>query len=278
MKKLSGVFAAVTAAVSIISAPAASAAEGNLVNFGDSIAADSPTFAYIGNRIERTFQYGSSIPGKNCIQSPTNYGHQTAQRLGLAIADYSCPGATSVANGPKFFDQVDQALADGTLNAGTRRVLITQGFNDAYNLKGWDQGHIRGAYVDAMRPQIDRIRAAAPNARIQIVGYLPITDNGRACLFHVLPSGPVFAEWRKLPFGSVSYWEDTAQWMNVDLANATGTEFVDLKVRAANHGMCAPDHERWFAGIIDFTAGGGNMPLHVNSAGHAGIANILARS
>lgn len=278
MKKLSGVFTAVIAAVSIISAPAASAAEGNLVNFGDSIAADSPTFAYIGNRIARTFQYGSSIPGKNCIQSPTNYGHQTAQRLGLTIADYSCPGATSVANGPKFFDQVDQALADGTLNAGTRRVLITQGFNDAYNLKGWDQGHIRGAYVDAMRPQIDRIRAAAPNARIQIVGYLPITDNGRACLFHVLPSGPVFAEWRKLPFGSVSYWEDTAQWMNVDLANATGTEFVDLKVRAGNHGMCAPDHERWFAGIVDFTAGGGNMPLHVNSAGHAGIADILARS
>ncbi|UWE91998.1 hypothetical protein NY052_01300 [Corynebacterium diphtheriae bv. mitis] len=44
MKKLSGVFAGVIAAVSIISAPAASAAEGNLVNFGDSIAADSPHF------------------------------------------------------------------------------------------------------------------------------------------------------------------------------------------------------------------------------------------
>lgn len=74
MKKLSGVFAAVIAAVSIISAPAASAAEGNLVNFGDSIAADSPTFAYIGNRIARTFQYGSSIPGKTASKALPTMG------------------------------------------------------------------------------------------------------------------------------------------------------------------------------------------------------------
>ena len=76
----------------------------------------------------------------------------------------------------------------------------------------------------------------------------------------------------------VRSWEDSAQWMQVDLARATGTEFVDLKGATRNNGMCANASQRYFAGLIDFTAGNGNLPIHVNARGHEALASILART
>ena len=66
--------------------------------------------------------------------------------------------------------------------------------------------------------------------------------------------------------------------MNQDLARATGTQFVDMKPGTAKHGMCARDEDREFAGLIDFYAGPGNMPIHVTQRGHARLAGILAAS
>ncbi len=123
------------------------------------------------------------------------------------------------------------------------------------------------------KPQVDRIKRAAPNARIQIVGYPTIGSGDSYCLIHV---GPQSLDRTYLP--TVRQWEDKAQWMQVDLARATGTQFVDMKPHTRNNGMCAPANQRMWAGLIDFTAGPGNLPLHVNARGHEHVANVLARS
>ena len=73
-------------------------------------------------------------------------------------------------------------------------------------------------------------------------------------------------------------YEVKAQWMQVDLAAATGTQFVDLKPSTVANGMCARDESRMWAGLIDFGGGTGNLPIHVNARGHEHIANVLAAS
>lgn len=270
----------------VVAAPSSEAQQRNLVIFGDSIIADTPTPEYLVNRfgsgssnssLSSVASSGSSgSSGSSFQQCPTsdnNYGVRAANKLGMPAWDYSCAGATSISPGPQFSTQVDRALATGALTPATARVVVSTGFNDTYNNDGQSEQQVRARFVDAMRPQIDRIRAAAPNARIQIVGYATITDNDHACLVHL---GANIRDRTYLP--QVGYWERLAQGMQWDLANATGTEFVDLKPSTRDRGMCAPDHLRNWAGVIDFHAGPGNMPIHMTSRGHEHVANVIAGS
>lgn len=193
--------------------------------------------------------------------------------MGLPVRDFSCAGMVTMSPGPQLSQQIERAVTSGALNAGTERVVLTAGFNDTYHHADWGMQEIRDRFVGANRPQIDRIRAAAPNARIQIVGYPTIGTNGSYCLIH---AGGHAWDRTYLPF--VQDWENKAQWMQVDLAHATGTEFLDTKPSTANGGMCGPDDERKYAGLIDFDAGAGNLPIHVNERGHEHIANLIANS
>lgn len=283
-RRLLVAFASLLLLVGIVAAaPVSEAQQRNLVIFGDSIIADTPTPEYLVNRLGMASS-GSSLSSlgssassgssfQQCPTSDNNYGVRAAHKLGLTPRDYSCAGTTSIAPGPQFSTQVDRALADGALNPGTARVVISTGFNDTYNNNGQDEHHVRARFVDALRPQIQRIRNAAPNARIQIVGYATITDNDHACLFHL---GANIRDRTYLP--QVGYWERLSQDMQRDLAHATGAEFVDMKPSTRDNGMCAPDHLRSWAGIIDFHAGPGNMPIHMTDRGHEHVANTIARS
>lgn len=273
-KKLRRFFASALAAltVSVGMAAPANADVDNMVIFGDSVIADPPSFQYFTSRVTailRDFNLGAN----DCPHSMTSYGEQAAARLGLQSRNYSCAGAVSISKGPQVADQVSSALADGSLTPATRRVIIATGLNDTYNNRGASADWIRGAYVGSMSPQIDRIRAAAPNARIQVLGYPTISMGGQVCLTHVLPD---FA----LPTHNqdVAYWEWLGEVMNQDLARATGVEFLDLKTPTANNGTCARDSERYWAGLIDFTAGPGNMPIHLNARGHEAVGAMVAAS
>ena len=253
--------------------PSAHADNGNMVIFGDSVIADSPAPEYLSARVG-LHPNGKSDPARWCPTSGNNFGKQAARRLGLQPRDYSCPGAVSISPGPNISAQIDRAVRErGGLDNGTKRVVLQTGFNDTYNHRGVHPNTVRRDYVNFMRPQIDKIRRAAPNARIQIVGYPTITGGDRVCLFHIGPN-----MYDATPIPEVAYWEDLAQWMNQDLARATGTQFVDMKPGTAKHGMCARDEDREFAGLIDFYAGPGNMPIHVTQRGHARLAGILAAS
>ncbi len=269
---IKGRIAAAAAALVVLAATVitpASAAERNLVAFGDSVLADPRMDVYLGARLS------SQAPrGIDCPKSPANYAGRTGAKLGLPVRDFSCSGAVSMSPGPQIYAQVDDAIATGALNPATARVLYATGFNDTYNNPTLNMDQIRASWVAYNAPIINRIRAAAPNARIQIVGYPTIGTGVEYCLFHLAP----MSSHTSLPMPGVRDWEDKAQWMQVDLARATGAEFVDLKPSTRNNGTCALDGERMWAGLVDFTAGGGNLPLHINERGHEHVANVLAAS
>ncbi len=246
----------------------AQAAEPNLVAFGDSVLADPRADIYLQARLSSHQPTGLNCPKSN------NFASRTGAKLGLPVADYSCSGAVSMAQGPQISTQVDAAIASGALSPQTQRVLYATGFNDTYNNRNLSQQEIRAKWVAFNAPLIEKIKAAAPNARIQIVGYPTIGTGNEYCLFHFGPSSSHMS----LPLGFVRDWEDKAQWMQVDLAAATGTEFVDLKPSTRYNGTCALDNQRMWAGLIDFTGGPGNLPIHVNDRGHEHIANVLASS
>ena len=272
-----------TGIVTVAAAPQADAQQRNLVVFGDSIIADTPTPEYLVNRLgslssnSSLSSASSESSGSSFQQCPTsanNYGIRAGHKLGLPAWDYSCAGTTSISPGPQFSTQVDRALQAGALTPATARVIVvTTGFNDTYNNDSQSDQQIRARFVDAMRPQIQRIRNAAPNARIQIVGYATITDHDHVCLVHL---GGNIHDRTYAP--QVGYWERLAQDMQRDLANATGTQFVDVKPATRDRGMCAPDHLRGWAGLLDFHAGPGNMPIHMTDRGHEHVANIIAAS
>ncbi|WJY96621.1 hypothetical protein CFOUR_00895 [Corynebacterium fournieri] len=252
--------------------PAADAQDRNMVIFGDSVISDPNVPEWAAGKLGLDPR-GRSDNGTWCPTSPTNWGKRSAAKLGLAARDYSCTGVVTVSKGPGFFQQVDRAIADRGLSPATARVIISVGFNDTYNNTSRPDADIRRDFVNYMVPQINRIRAAAPNARIQFVGYPKVTAGDRVCLFHVAPN---VADATR--FADVQRWENLAQWMQVDAARATGTEFLDLKPSTWNNNMCAPDNQRMWAGLVDFYGGPGNLPIHVNQRGHEHVANVIARS
>lgn len=257
-------------------APEATAKQRNLVIFGDSVIADPPLGQYLARKVEQ----GSSefIGGRFCPTSRSSFGVQAAAELGLGVADYSCAGATatgsrSIFGGQDFAVQVDRALADATLNPATDRVLITLGFNDTYNNLALPGHELRSRFVAVMVPQIERIRRAAPEARIQLIGYPTIADDEYVCLFNL--GGSV----RDRTYAPViGQFEDLAQRMQQDLAVATGVEFLDLKPSTADNGMCAPDHLRGWAGLIDLNASPYHLPYHLNARGHEYVAEVVVES
>ncbi|WCZ31678.1 hypothetical protein CMASS_01075 [Corynebacterium massiliense DSM 45435] len=247
--------------------PTARADERNLVAFGDSVLADPDVGTYLAHRFDPNGSVGVNCPTSN------NYAKRAGAKLGLVVRDFSCAGMATMSPGPQLSQQIDQALGSGALNSETNRVVLSAGFNDTYNHLDWDMQSMRDHFVGANRPQIDRIRAAAPHARIQIVGYPTIGSNGTYCLIH---AGGRAWDATYMPW--VQDWENKAQWMQVDLAVATGTEFVDAKPSTADAGQCGADDVRKYAGLVDFDAGAGNLPIHVNERGHEHLANLVAGS
>ena len=243
-----------------------------MVIFGDSVISDPNVGQWAAGKLGLDPRGRSDITTW-CPTSPTSWGKRSAAKLGLPTRDYSCTGTVSIQKGPQFASEVTRAINDRGLSPATARVIITTGFNDTYHNDGRDRAAFRRDWVAAMAPQIRRIRAAAPNARIQIVGYPKITAGDRVCLFHVAPNVSDATR-----FVQVQEWEDSIQWAQVDLARATGVEFLDLKPSTWHNNMCAPDNQRMWAGLVDFYGGPGNLPIHVNQRGHEHVANVIARS
>lgn len=247
-------------------APTALAEGGNLVTFGDSIPANPTLEAYMAAKAAPEAPHGNPCP-----TDAIGYGTRAAQMLGMEPRDYSCAGASAFSGGRHITTEVDSALRDGALNGDTRVVLITAGFNDTYVNGQMNRDQFIDAYKGAMIPQIDRIRAAAPNADIRIVGYPTMADGDFVC---VTNWGNNVRDHTPMPF--IRVFEDNAQWAQVRLAEATGTRFVDLKPSTANRGTCGNDGDRIMATLIDFGIGVRNLPLHLSPAGHEHVAHVAA--
>lgn len=265
-------------AAAVLPTDVADAQERNLVIFGDSIIANPDLGQYLSGGLLTNLSTGQSShgssgnPATGCPQGD-NWGRAAAGHLGLPAWDYSCSGTVSMSQGPQFSTQVDTAIATGGLTSATERVIISTGFNDTYNNTHLSEGELTQAFVTAMSPQVEKIKQAAPNARIQIVGYPSVTAGDYICLFHV---GPNIHDRTYAP--EINNWQWRAQDIQQALARATNVEFLDLKPATAENHMCASDDKRMWAGLIDFYAGPGNLPIHVNDRGHAHVAHVIATS
>ncbi|MFI5503841.1 GDSL-type esterase/lipase family protein [Corynebacterium kutscheri] len=278
-RRLAAVLCTLAATCTVATVPHASAAPNAFVAFGDSIMANPTVDGWFMSKVTAgsSGSSGSSDVDINrgCATDRNGLVKQAAARLGMAAWDYSCPGATAHSGGKVFATQINEAIADGALDASTRVVVIQIGINDTHAAytKGIPADVLHNNYVSTMVPEIQRIRQAAPHAQIKMIGYPSITDNNyTVCLaqwgfnLHTIEALPM-----------ATHFENQAEAMQRDVAQRTGIQFVDVRAQSMGHGMCASDEQRWMGAFIDLGAAR-NMPVHLTDNGKAQVARIIAES
>ncbi|MEY8567537.1 GDSL-type esterase/lipase family protein [Corynebacteriaceae bacterium 7-707] len=272
--------AAVTATIAVTGgavavAPAAAAApSGNIVTFGDSFTANPDQ---LRNTLRMVPAMTDGYPQTGgCLQAPNNWPRQLGARTGAPLADWSCAGNTS----RSMLGRIDRAIAAGDVHRGTRSVVLAAGMNnyggfgvlDGVNIL--DPGAVRNAYLSDMRAAASKIRAVAPGAKIVVSGALPTVDRDSMvfCALNVVPN---------LPAGvPVPVLRDVENWNRAnqrDAARQIGGHYVEMIDGARGHDTCAPDRQRYVAGVIDTTTPNYNMIFHPSYAGSQFMASQLAR-
>ena len=288
LKKLYAAATATGAAVAALSAPQAMAADAQTVMFGDSVFAN-PTYGQVGTTSSLSPSAGTTLssathgiedaPGapspQGCPQGASNVGRELGRASGQRVINYACSGATAAGSTPRsdFVQQVNHAVDTHTLNPGTRNVLIQFGFNDVVNTN-FILDPNRTAYKNAMRNQINRIRAAAPNAKITLVGYPAFSAaNGSICPIRIKENPGLGANLSAL--GSVRTIEDNVNHAMFQAAQENHVDYFDLRSATIDHNMCAPTGMRWMGGVYEF-AEPHNFFNHLTHSGNVGVARILS--
>lgn len=230
----------------------------------------------------------------NCVRSNRNYPSLVAAAIGSAArADVSCGGATTgdILNAGTGTLGLPVPAQLGAVNAATALVTIGIGGNDIgftgvitacaqdslsspfgspcknrYTTGGVDQLQARiAATAPKVAAVLGAVRAAAPNARIVVVGYPSILpDSGYGC-------------WPVVPFafGDVPYLRGVQKSLNSMLrqaASAGGASFVDTYTPSIGHDACKGKSVRWVEGLVPENSA---APFHPNAAGEQGMANAV---
>lgn len=263
--------------------PAASQPVGNVVVFGDSFTSNPDQYRHFSSAfLSSTSSAARAHEGypaqDGCLQAPDNWPRLMQAQSGVNVADYSCTGHASL----DLPGRVDQAVRDGALGPRTRTVVLSIGINDYMPWKVREAGTsynadiIREHYVANLRRAAAKVRAAAPQARLIIPGMLSVSeDTGlkRLCAVNVIPNAPL-----GLPFPTLARIENLNRDNQRAAADAIGATFIDLKERSRGHGTCAPDDQRWVAGLIDTTTASYAMAFHPSREGSRFIAEQVARA
>ncbi len=264
-----------TALAGAVMTPAASAAPaGNIVTLGDSYTANP-------NEIINSLR-GAPIPEvanypqtDGCMQAPNNWPRLLGAKVGAAIADWSCTAGTS----QTMLLRLDAAIARGDLHPGTRAVVIAVGMNDygpfgiSQGFQPWNSQKMRADYVQNIRIAADKVRAIAPKAKIVLSGMLAVSDPtppNMWCVVNVVPNAP---QGVSLPL--LQRVEVENEGNQSAGAAAVGAIFVPMREASAQHSSCAPDNERYVAGVIDTTSAH-NMSFHPTDKGSEFMAARLA--
>ncbi|MBZ8176535.1 hypothetical protein GP475_11020 [Corynebacterium poyangense] len=260
---------------------------GNYVSFGDSIPSNPTILDVVMTKVHNKnpqVQWPTVQEGR-CAQGEDNVGKRVAAKTGLSLSDYSCPGATAyTAPGPQdaiphnqFSQQVDQALAEGALNANTKLVSVIIGVNDTYQPANQNrsQEERNNLYHAEVTNQLRRIKQAAPNAKVVMVGYPDETDGGNyTCATNLLG---MTSHWY-FPF--VAYYQDEIRAQQREAAAAEGVPFLDMvdeiNVSKANSGCLNIDpSQRYNAAIFD-DGGLHNLAGHLTGPGNEYYAERIS--
>lgn len=249
--------------------------------FGDSFTANPDQYRNALVRFSKTSSQRVFIDYPNtgnCLQGPDNWPRQMQATTGVPVSDWSCTGH----NSNHLNGRIQRAINSGALTPATRAVVLSVGFNDYWpgsvlvSGTGYDQGRIRGHYINNVKAAAAKIRAVAPRAKIIMPGMLSITEDYGAqqiCALNVIPNVPV-----GFPLAGLQQWESRVRSMQAAAAREVGARFIDIKAQSRFHNTCAKDAERWISGVIDTTTAHYNMTVHPSRAGSAHVANQVARA
>lgn len=277
-RKVASVALALTAAVSgaAIATPAASAAPaGNIVTLGDSYTAN-PDQRLNAVRNLNTPAVRNYPKTSGCLQAPNNWPAKLGAKTGAPISDWSCTAQTS----HSMLGRIDSAIARGDIHRGTRAVVMAIGMND-YGPFGMSQGFqpfnaqkMRADYVRNIMIAANKVRSHAPNAKIVLSGMLAVSNPVAPhmwCSVNVVPNAP-----GGFPFPTLHRVEVDNENNQRAGAAAVGGTFVPMRQASGAHNTCAPDRERFVAGVIDTTTPNYNMSFHPSDKGSEFMASRIA--
>lgn len=230
----------------------AKADDGNYVSFGDSIPSNPTQIqlsAQANDQLRSQLNIPEVAPG-HCALGKDNFPNRIGHDTGIETNNYACAASPAAAEHPhNFRAQVDAALHEGKLNNKTRLVSVFFGFNDVYQDANLPFEEHKALFVNTMADQINRVRQAAPNARIVVGGYPDLTDgNNNICptnLFGV--AGHVYGGGWAPVQDFVRDWQRSA-------AEKAGVPYLDMmaEINAANNNNgCTDNPHRLSASLVD---------------------------
>lgn len=239
-----------------------------MVTFGDSFTANGGA---PGNRGAKS-PYNPAINIHPCFNDKRNWAHQTANNLNHSIADYSCNGTSYWVDA-----YVNDAVRSGNIGRNTKEVVFMYGglqpdtYVDALanaTLPNIPKG---SNYRRLLGSQFNKIRQVAPNARITMVNYTPMTVNDTLCAINdgnkVTP----------IPFPGTTLAEDEFNREIGRAAHDLGANFINLHDQAKTHDPCQPDTSQRWAVAVQTPTAPSVMPMHPTDVGHDGMARIITR-
>ncbi|MDO4928980.1 MAG: GDSL-type esterase/lipase family protein [Corynebacterium sp.] len=236
--------------------PNASAQTANIVALGDSLSANPNNLelaAANNPELREQLNIPPTAPGK-CVNGADNFPIRLGQQLGLPVENYACAGGTvevAPVMGTNLEFQTTNAIEQGALNADTRVVTMTFGYNDFYQDPDREKPveQRKAEASAAMEAQVQRIRAAAPNARIIMAGYPDLTDGqNNICPTNVLGlTSHIYSPFFTFAQNEIQDWQRT-------ITSQLGITYLDMKEEinvANNNNGCSNNPERYSAALID---------------------------
>ncbi|MFG2054466.1 SGNH/GDSL hydrolase family protein [Micromonospora sp. NPDC048930] len=276
----------------------AAATAGVLLAFAPPASAAVPTGRYVA--LGDSYTAGPLIPTQvdlNCLRSDRNYPSLVAASAGSSsFADVSCSGATTndilnTGSGqlgisvPPQLSAVTSSTALVTVEIGGNDIGFSSIISDCaqaslsspfgspcknkYTAGGTDQLQAR---INATAPKVatvlQAVHAAAPGARVVVIGYPAILpDSGYGC-WPVVP----------IAYQDVPYLRGVEKSLNGMLANtaaANNATYADVYTPSIGHDACKSSSTRWVEGLFPENSA---APFHPNARGEQGMASaVLAR-
>lgn len=250
------------------------------------LAAPPPGSRYVamGSSFAAGAGIGPTKPGTpaRCQRTPLNYASLLADRLGLALVDVTCGGATTAhLTGPwnELPPQIDAVTPD------TRLVTVTIGGNDL-NYVGTLFGASCRAGVpmggrpcpsdrapgeadyrkleDSLRAFSRQVAERAPNARLIFVQYVTLVSPVACDAAPLKPEDAASSRALGLRLAEI-----TAR-----VARETGALVLPADELSRDHTPCSA--QPWSRGLSAAPPSAPGAPWHPTVAGHAGIAAALA--
>lgn len=271
---------------------------GVLLAFAPPANAAVPTGRYVS--LGDSYAAGPLIPTQidlNCLRSNRNFPSLVAASAGSSsFADVSCSGATTndILNSGSGQLGISVPPQVSAVTSGTALVTVEIGGNDIgfsgiisncaeaslsnpfgspckskYTAGGTDQLQAR---INATAPKVaavlQAVHAAAPGARVVVIGYPAILpDSGYGC-WPVVP----------IAYQDVPYLRGVEKSLNAMLAStaaANNAIYADVYTPSIGHDACKSSSTRWVEGLLPENSA---APFHPNARGEQGMAAaVLAR-